>query len=267
MAHGWHTSRCGLSENVVPGCARLPARAGVGGWGVLSGRRSGAAVRRERRWTFTSWWTFQRFYRRSLTGSRAGLPDHASSPFTSGGCDLNPAGYGRLCAWLQLGSISPREPEGTCSRFNASRWSAPRSAGIWCRLDHRRVRRSESMTNLDGQVAVVTVAASGIGLTLIDQRSRLDLLGGFGRPGKGLIEIRKVVGGPGFEPGASRSRTVRAAELRQPPTRASEFYPAADPGVERLVGATVISVGISITVAVASAITVPSPNRRIAPLA
>ena len=80
-------------------------------------------------------------------------------------------------------------------------------------------------------------------------------------------EIRMVVGGPGFEPGASRSRTVRAAELRQPPTRASEFYPAADPGVERLVGATVISVGISITVAVASAITVPSPNRRIAPLA
>lgn len=27
-----------------------------------------------------------------------------------------------------------------------------------------------------------------------------------------------LVGGPGFEPGASRSRTVRAAELRQPPT-------------------------------------------------
>ena len=86
-------------------------------------------------------------------------------------------------------------------------------------------------------------------------------------PRKRRPEIRKVVGGPGFEPGASRSRTVRAAELRQPPTRASEFYPAADPGVERLVGATVISVGISITVAVASAITVPSPNRRIAPLA
>jgi hypothetical protein len=31
-----------------------------------------------------------------------------------------------------------------------------------------------------------------------------------------------VVGGPGFEPGASRSRTVRAAKLRQPPTR--RFY-------------------------------------------
>jgi hypothetical protein len=28
-----------------------------------------------------------------------------------------------------------------------------------------------------------------------------------------------LVGGPGFEPGASRSRTVRAAKLRQPPTR------------------------------------------------
>ncbi len=28
-----------------------------------------------------------------------------------------------------------------------------------------------------------------------------------------------MVGGPGFEPGASRSRTVRAAKLRQPPTR------------------------------------------------
>src|SRR5438105_3533459 len=27
-----------------------------------------------------------------------------------------------------------------------------------------------------------------------------------------------LVGGPGFEPGASRSRTVRAAKLRQPPT-------------------------------------------------
>jgi hypothetical protein len=31
------------------------------------------------------------------------------------------------------------------------------------------------------------------------------------------IEFKKVVGGPGFEPGASRSRTVRAAGLRQPP--------------------------------------------------
>src|SRR5207253_3746687 len=30
--------------------------------------------------------------------------------------------------------------------------------------------------------------------------------------------IRILVGGPGFEPGASRSRTVRAAKLRQPPT-------------------------------------------------
>src|SRR5207245_6059822 len=29
-----------------------------------------------------------------------------------------------------------------------------------------------------------------------------------------------LVGGPGFEPGASRSRTVRAAKLRQPPTPA-----------------------------------------------
>src|SRR6185295_6791251 len=35
----------------------------------------------------------------------------------------------------------------------------------------------------------------------------------------------KLVGGPGFEPGASRSRTVRAAKLRQPPTlRTREFY-------------------------------------------
>jgi hypothetical protein len=31
------------------------------------------------------------------------------------------------------------------------------------------------------------------------------------------FELEKVVGGPGFEPGASRSRTVRAAGLRQPP--------------------------------------------------
>ncbi len=36
-----------------------------------------------------------------------------------------------------------------------------------------------------------------------------------------------VVGGPGFEPGASRSRTVRAAGLRQPPpVPKPEFYPA-----------------------------------------
>ena len=33
------------------------------------------------------------------------------------------------------------------------------------------------------------------------------------------MEFTEVVGGPGFEPGASRSRTVRAAKLRQPPTR------------------------------------------------
>ena len=31
------------------------------------------------------------------------------------------------------------------------------------------------------------------------------------------IRTQKLVGGPGFEPGASRSRTVRAAKLRQPP--------------------------------------------------
>src|SRR5262252_2949425 len=36
----------------------------------------------------------------------------------------------------------------------------------------------------------------------------------------------KLVGGPGFEPGASRSRTVRAAGLRQPPlVPKPEFYP------------------------------------------
>ena len=35
-----------------------------------------------------------------------------------------------------------------------------------------------------------------------------------------------MVGGPGFEPGASRSRTVRAAGLRQPPlVPKPEFYP------------------------------------------
>src|SRR5438105_1410408 len=32
------------------------------------------------------------------------------------------------------------------------------------------------------------------------------------------LQIQNLVGGPGFEPGASRSRTVRAAKLRQPPT-------------------------------------------------
>ena len=36
--------------------------------------------------------------------------------------------------------------------------------------------------------------------------------------GRDLRSIQKLVGGPGFEPGASRSRTVRAAKLRQPPT-------------------------------------------------
>src|ERR1700687_5831723 len=36
---------------------------------------------------------------------------------------------------------------------------------------------------------------------------------------KSAILNSKLVGGPGFEPGASRSRTVRAAKLRQPPTR------------------------------------------------
>jgi hypothetical protein len=35
---------------------------------------------------------------------------------------------------------------------------------------------------------------------------------------KSPILNTKMVGGPGFEPGASRSRTVRAAKLRQPPT-------------------------------------------------
>ncbi len=33
------------------------------------------------------------------------------------------------------------------------------------------------------------------------------------------VRIQKLVGGEGFEPSASRSRTVRAAKLRQPPTR------------------------------------------------
>src|SRR4029077_9349347 len=37
--------------------------------------------------------------------------------------------------------------------------------------------------------------------------------------GKSSILNTRLVGGPGFEPGASRSRTVRAAKLRQPPTR------------------------------------------------
>ncbi len=37
--------------------------------------------------------------------------------------------------------------------------------------------------------------------------------------GKSPILNSNLVGGPGFEPGASRSRTVRAAKLRQPPTR------------------------------------------------
>ena len=39
------------------------------------------------------------------------------------------------------------------------------------------------------------------------------------QPGRGSLTWRvgEVVGGPGFEPGASRSRTVRAAGLRQPP--------------------------------------------------
>ena len=42
-------------------------------------------------------------------------------------------------------------------------------------------------------------------------RDRADATGG-------TFEFKKLVGGPGFEPGASRSRTVRAAKLRQPPT-------------------------------------------------
>jgi Phage integrase family len=54
------------------------------------------------------------------------------------------------------------------------------------------------------------------------------LEGSDGREAQGgtCSEYEGLVGGPGFEPGASRSRTVRAAGLRQPPPyfRRSAFY-------------------------------------------
>lgn len=53
------------------------------------------------------------------------------------------------------------------------------------------------------------VRLGAIGLSLFVHRSY--------RQGCSRVRIGELVGGPGFEPGASRSRTVRAAGLRQPP--------------------------------------------------
>jgi hypothetical protein len=47
-------------------------------------------------------------------------------------------------------------------------------------------------------------------------------------PSKSPILNTKMVGGEGFEPSSSRSRTVRAAKLRQPPTLGTAFYDEPD---------------------------------------
>ena len=69
-----------------------------------------------------------------------------------------------------------------------------------------------------------------------------------------------MVGGPGFEPGASRSRTVRAAGLRQPP-------PAHRILVRFHRPAAVTSAATDIKVALASATSTPSPTRSMRALA
>ena len=80
-----------------------------------------------------------------------------------------------------------------------------------------------------------------------------------------------MVGGPGFEPGASRSRTVRAAGLRQPPPYLRREGILLGPHIEDGTGTIdfpsraspphVTVAGASIKVAVASAIRAPSPRR------
>lgn len=83
--------------------------------------------------------------------------------------------------------------------------------------------------------------------------------------GDDTVRIRKLVGGPGFEPGASRSRTVRAAKLRQPPTlRARAAAPRAGMRLRFYWAGTSTFVSVMNRVAVASATrspcSIPSTN-------